>query len=69
MLEPLDPALGGLQALLDGKVHRLVREHHVTDLNDHKIAIGITLQGITRFDAELDGFYRNPSRNPLLNRA
>lgn len=46
---------------------RLYPHQSLEDLVAHKIAIGIDRTGIVRFDAELDGFYRNPSGNLLLN--
>ncbi len=51
--------------LADGK--RLYPHQSLQDLLDHKIAIGLDIKGKVRFDSELDGFYRNPSQNPLLN--
>ncbi len=59
--EAINPNL----VLADGK--RLYPHQTLDDLLNHKITVGLDVKGRVRFDAELDGFYRNPSQNPLLN--
>jgi hypothetical protein len=46
---------------------RLYPHQSMSDLKGHKISVGLTVQGAVTFAAELDGFYRNPSTNPLFN--
>ncbi|MGE0605773.1 MAG: right-handed parallel beta-helix repeat-containing protein [Pirellulales bacterium] len=47
---------------------RLYPHQSMDDLVANKIAVGVDLTGAVRFNADLDGFYRNPSGNILLNR-
>ena len=47
---------------------RLYPHQTLDDLVAHKITVGIKSTGFARFDAVLDGFYRNPSTNPILNK-
>lgn len=46
---------------------RLYPHRTLPDLQEQKITVGVDLNGPIRWNTGLEGFFRNPSTNPLLN--